>query len=573
MNQQAFLNRYKYTKKDKLGGGTFGKVFKAYDTVRNRYVAIKVAEVIEVGDKTLSLQDELDAIAKLPDHTNIAYYEAVYQFETPQGDFDYAIMQYYPDGSLADVLQREVLSFDQKEQIAKGILDGVAFLHKHKVTHRDLKPANILIVKYQGNYIPKIADFGLSKQAEVNDKSFFENSIKGGTIAYSSPEQLLGKDQLHLNTDIWSVGVILYSLFTGELPFSAKEKSGSAREMEIQQKILQADIPNAINTVPEPYQTMIKKCLVKDANKRVRRIANLYTDTVDKDEEATEIIPIDTEETVVIEEEKNKIKEQNKNNDDKAEYASQRSELVSESPKKSKQGLWIGLAVVALLLIGVFVWQGRDNHKPTIDPKIVAEQQAWDKLNQNNNATVADYTAFLTTYPNGKHSQQAIKNREKLEEQTITTKKKERIAQEKERRKEQDKKQKAEQARLKKERAAKQKIKKDKEDLEAWNKAQFDNTMRSYHKYQKDHPQGAYLQQAQHRINQMEEDIKNKQNMDKYNYYINKIEKKIALSNNNWEEIKKDYLIKDEIKRYINKALEYKPNDPKALKYRNKLKN
>ena len=302
MTQQEFFNRYQYNPKtDKLGGGTFGKVFKAYDAIRNRYVALKIAEVIEIGDKILSLQDELNAVSRLPDHMNIAYYEDVYQFETPQGDFDYAIMQYYPDGSLADVMEED-LTLEQKKQIADGILNGVSFLHQYKVTHRDLKPANILIVKHQGNYIPKIADFGLSKNADINDKSFFENSIKGGTIAYSSPEQLLGKDELHLNTDIWSVGVILYSLFTGELPFNAKEKTGSARDFEIQQKILDAKIPDKIDTVPEPYQNMIKQCLVKNSEKRVRRIEQLYEKKEEpqpkKDSEKTVIQPIEKTEIV-----------------------------------------------------------------------------------------------------------------------------------------------------------------------------------------------------------------------------------------------------------------------------------
>lgn len=346
MNQKEFFNRYRYNPRtDKLGGGAFGKVFKAYDSIRNRKVAIKVAEIIEISGKTLSLQDELDAVSNLPDHPNIAYYENVYQFSTQQGDFDYAIMQYYPDGSLADALANERLTYKQKDQIAQGILDGVAFLHKHKVTHRDLKPANILIVKHQGEYIPKIADFGLSKNAKINDKSYFDNSIKGGTIAYSSPEQLLGKEQLHLNTDIWSVGVILYNIFTGELPFNAESKTGAARDLEIQEKILKAELPKGINSVPEPYFSIINRCLIKDPEKRVRRIEHLYI----ANEETN---PIIDDEITIIQEEETEIQQEKKNEKKTKDNLKQPKETV----KKGKAPMYIGAVVSVIVLAFALFW-------------------------------------------------------------------------------------------------------------------------------------------------------------------------------------------------------------------------
>ncbi len=381
MTQQEFFNRYTYNlREDKLGGGSFGKVFKAYDTILNRYVAIKVAEVIEIGNKSLSLQDEIAAVSKLPVHPNIAHYESVYQFQTPHGNFDYAIMQYYPDGSLADVMEKETLSFEQKEQIAQGILKGVAFLHNYKVTHRDLKPANILIVKHQGNYIPKIADFGLSKQAAIDDKSYFENSIQGGTIAYSSPEQLLGKEQLHLNTDIWSVGVVLYNLFTGELPFNAGDMSGSARELTIQQKILQANIPDKINTIPEPYQSMIRQCLIKDPEKRVRRLEALAIDVAPESttDDATFIIQEDSTRIETLSQISDKPIPKNTNTDAKYKHTSApvKQSLIS------KKYLWVAIATTILLLsVGALIWMfASDNNNTTNNTSNVLSVQQAEKL-------------------------------------------------------------------------------------------------------------------------------------------------------------------------------------------------
>ena len=210
MTQAEFFQRYTYSPShDRIGGGSFGTVYKAYDNLLHREVAIKVSEVKTTSDgkKTFSLKDEFEALRHVPKHPNIANYEELYSFEMPNGIFDYAVMQYYPDGNLSDAI-KEGLTAEQKEDIAKQLLEGIAFLHQHKVVHRDLKPSNILIVKHGGKMIPLITDFGLSKAAETGDGSVFTNSFGGGTPRYSSPEQLQGKP-LRLNTDLLSYGAIV----------------------------------------------------------------------------------------------------------------------------------------------------------------------------------------------------------------------------------------------------------------------------------------------------------------------------------------------------------------------------
>lgn len=272
MTYQEFLNRYKYSiKTDRLGGGGFGTVYKAYDEDRDIYVAIKIAEQKVIQGKTFTLAEELKASKAVPEHRNIAYYDKVYTFERPEGDYDYAIMQYYPDGSLKELIRQKKLSAAQKIRIAEGIVEGVRHLHRHDIIHRDLKPANILIAKRGDEYIPKIADFGLSKLAHASQHSEISNSFAGGTLSYSAPEQLLG-EKLRMNADLWSTAVILYELFTGELPFQAGSQTGSsgAREMEIREKILKAEIPAAIHSIPEPWQTRIRSWLTKDPAHRPR---------------------------------------------------------------------------------------------------------------------------------------------------------------------------------------------------------------------------------------------------------------------------------------------------------------
>ena len=275
MTQQEFFERYSFNvRTDKIGGGSFGTVYRAYDNTRDREVAIKVSEVREMGGKEFSLRDEFKAIGKLPVHANIAHYEEVFTFESPQGVFDYAVMQYYKEGNLSSFLENHPgLSFMEREGICMAILDGIAHLHHHKVVHRDLKPGNILVVtRKNGAIVPKITDFGLSKQAGTDSKaSRFTNSFAGGTLMYSSPEQIRG-EKLHLNTDLWSFGAIAYEVLTGEQLFQVDGYTSASAEWQNQmtQTILKADMADKLKELPEKWRNALSQCLQREHEKRVK---------------------------------------------------------------------------------------------------------------------------------------------------------------------------------------------------------------------------------------------------------------------------------------------------------------
>jgi formylglycine-generating enzyme required for sulfatase activity len=279
MTQQEFRKRFEFDlKKDNIGGGSFGTVYKAYDNALDREVAIKVSEVKIVGDKEFSLLEEFKAIENLSVHQNIANYEEVFRFESFPTVFDYGIMQYYSLGNLSHYLKNNEVSIADREKITRGVLEGIAFLHKHNVVHRDLKPSNILVVDRRGEIIPKITDFGLSKQAEGDGKaSRFTNSFAGGTLQYSSPEQLKGLP-LKLNTDLWSFGAIAYEILTGKTLFEADSQGTATAEWQnaITQKILHADVSEELQGLPGNWQKVVMVCLERDLTKRVQNSDELF---------------------------------------------------------------------------------------------------------------------------------------------------------------------------------------------------------------------------------------------------------------------------------------------------------
>lgn len=279
MTLQEFNKRYIYNvRTDRIGGGTFGTVYKAYDTVLDREVAIKIAEVKYSGSVELSLRREYDSIKDLPEHPYIARYEGVYTFETLSGLIDCAVLQYYPDGDLSHLMAQVRLSQAEREALMLKLLEGLNFLHSNRVVHRDLKPANILIhrryIQGREEYIPKVADFGLSKLASPNEQSYFENSFLGGTLRYSSPEQL-ESHEIRFNTDLWSWAVIAYEVLTGQSLFDVSNISSSVREACLMEQILRADFAPALTLLPPKWQQVISLCLVRDSQRRVSDAASL----------------------------------------------------------------------------------------------------------------------------------------------------------------------------------------------------------------------------------------------------------------------------------------------------------
>lgn len=192
-----------------LGQGGMGQVFKALDHQLERYVALKF--LLNQNLHNIEwLKHEAKALARL-DHPNIGTIHAIEQ----RDDNIFLVMPYYEGQNLQDALISEPLSRAKSLDIFRQVVKGVNYAHKYQVVHRDLKPANIFI---NNENIVKILDFGIAYFLDANI------SLKGeiiGTINYTSPEQLRG-EAVDTRGDIWSLGVILFELLTGTLPFKGK---------------------------------------------------------------------------------------------------------------------------------------------------------------------------------------------------------------------------------------------------------------------------------------------------------------------------------------------------------------
>ena len=272
MTQEEFFGRYKYdVSNDKIGIGTFGTVYKAYDTHEFQYVALKIAEVKTIGNNSFSFAGEIMKFQNLPEHPNLVNYTPVFTFPQATGTFDFAIMPYFPAGNLNDLIQKNTLSQSEKEDIALQILSGLEFLHNRNIIHGDLKPANILIDTNNQSlltpYRVRIADFGLTKTTETEGRKSFE----GKNIQYSSPEQLKG-EAVNANSDLWSWAIISYKLLTDNELFVPENQSG---EIQLMKNILEKDVTASLSELPENWKIALYDSLIKDPSQRIKSASGL----------------------------------------------------------------------------------------------------------------------------------------------------------------------------------------------------------------------------------------------------------------------------------------------------------
>lgn len=212
LNQEVFSE--KYTNDKILGEGTFGEIYKIQNKQTKEFFACKTISKARLTN-IKTTQEEIKLLKSL-DHPHIINLYEVY--EGPRNFF--LVLEQCCGGSLEDKIinsQGKKLSEKKVSEIMEQIFEAINHIHAQGIAHRDLKPENILFqVKDDDNSL-KLIDFGLGKDKKDSDVNNFV-----GSPQYVAPEVLEG--EFELKCDIWSAGVIMYSLLSGKLPFDGKDR-------------------------------------------------------------------------------------------------------------------------------------------------------------------------------------------------------------------------------------------------------------------------------------------------------------------------------------------------------------
>ena len=252
---------------EEIGRGGMGIVYKAEDTKLKRTVALKFLPhqwTADPGARERFIHEARAASAL--DHPHICN---IHEIEETEDGRMYIAMAFYEGESLRDRIKREPLKAEEAVDIAIQVGQGMANAHQAGIVHRDIKPANILLTKTGA---AKIVDFGLAKLA--GQVKLTREGTTIGTVAYMSPEQARG-DAVDQRTDIWSLGVVLYEMLAGHLPFKGDF------EQTLIHSILKTEpepITKFRNDLPPGLENIIAKALSKNLSTRYQTMDKLVED-------------------------------------------------------------------------------------------------------------------------------------------------------------------------------------------------------------------------------------------------------------------------------------------------------
>ena len=260
ITQGQIISHYKII--EKLGEGGMGVVYKAEDNKLKRIAALKFLPPLfslDAEAKTRFIHEAQSASAL--DHPNIC---TVYEINETENGRSYISIAYYEGETLKSKIEKGKIESEEAVKIILQIAEGLKAAHERNIIHRDIKPANIFITD---KGIVKILDFGLAKIQGRTQLTQIGTTV--GTCNYMSPEQAKG-EEVDQRTDIWSLGIVIYEMLTGNLPFKADY------DQAIIYSILNEN-PDITN-IPSEFQPVIKKAIVKSTGERYQKIEELIND-------------------------------------------------------------------------------------------------------------------------------------------------------------------------------------------------------------------------------------------------------------------------------------------------------
>lgn len=343
----------RYELLEKIGEGGMSEVFKARCNKLNRFVAVKVLkkEFCDNADIVEKFKGEATAIATLSDNNIVNILDV-----GTQDDINYIVMEYVKGKTLKDIIKQVgKMNYETAISVTIQIAKALDCAHRNNIIHRDVKPQNILVTE---DGVMKVTDFGIAKS--TTSETITNTSTIMGSAHYLSPEQAKGSF-IDCRTDLYSLGVVLYEMVTGNPPFQADTA------VTIALKHVQEDAvpPKSVNSkVPESLNQLILKAMEKDPIKRYQSAKEMISDLqkikddpnarIDNGEEENDhtIIMSAVTEQLSKQEESNSTKKYDSyEEDDDYYYEEDEDEKTGRVNKNKIVKITVGVAVVLLLLV------------------------------------------------------------------------------------------------------------------------------------------------------------------------------------------------------------------------------
>lgn len=349
---------------DRLGSGGMAQVYLAHDLILDRDVAVKVMRLDFQGDHNAMRRFQREALAA----TEIVHPNVVGIYDVgEEDDLQYIVMEYVKGMDLKRYIKTNYpIPFDTVVNMMDQILSAVSVAHKHRIIHRDLKPQNIL-VDQSGNC--KITDFGIA--VALSETSMTQTNSLLGSVHYLSPEQARGSMATE-QSDIYALGIILYEMLTGEVPFDGE----SAVAVALQH--FQNDIPSIKKfqpNVPQALENVVRHATAKDPHDRYASIQEMRQDlsTVLSASRRDEPVwyPTTTTEEAMVE-----TKVIPPIVDDAIEKTSEEIPVEEEEKPKKKRRWWLWVLLLLIAISGctsMFYMGGHNISIPNVQGQTVEQ--------------------------------------------------------------------------------------------------------------------------------------------------------------------------------------------------------
>ncbi len=275
---ETLLERYEIT--GKIGQGGMGAVYEAKHTLIGKRVAVKVLlDKYAQRDQIVARLKQEAQLASSIGHEHII---DITDFGTTVDGRTFVVMEYLEGEALAQLLQREGQIDEQRAiNLALQIAGALGAAHKKGVIHRDVKPENVFLLTRKGKDFVKVVDFGISKSLRPNQEEgghsprLTQTGMVLGTPLYMSPEQARGDDELDHRIDIYALGVILYEMLTGEVPFRGNNYLSIISQVINEEATAIHDLRPDVNL---DLEAVVMKALAKDVDDRYQDMDDLAQD-------------------------------------------------------------------------------------------------------------------------------------------------------------------------------------------------------------------------------------------------------------------------------------------------------